>query len=265
MCSTDPSPATYRSGSGSPLVLLHPLFGSWRSWRPVLGALAAHHEVFAPTLAGHRTGVPLPPGPAPLSVFVDEVERELDTAGFGTVHVAGNSLGGRVAVELGRRGRARSVVAFSPGCARRGRSDGMRLLAGLGLLRAGMAVDGWLPGWTPGPLRRWLWWPLLEHGERLTSVVRAEAVADARGCRVLRQLVSARSGTAPLPVGSYPLRVAWGGCDRLTPWDRVAASLRTVLPGAELVVLPRVGHTPMWDDPDLVVATIRDVTAGVDG
>jgi pimeloyl-ACP methyl ester carboxylesterase len=43
------------------------------------------------------------------------VERALDEAGFETAHVAGNSLGGYLALKLAERGRARSVVALPPG------------------------------------------------------------------------------------------------------------------------------------------------------
>ena len=44
----------------------------------------------------------------------DAVERAMDEAGFETAHIAGNSLGGYVALQLAARGRARSVVALAP-------------------------------------------------------------------------------------------------------------------------------------------------------
>ena len=46
--------ASHRAGGGSPLVLLHGLTGSWRIWRPVIPLLSDHHDVFVPSLAGHR-------------------------------------------------------------------------------------------------------------------------------------------------------------------------------------------------------------------
>src|SRR5690606_31988225 len=42
------------------------------------------------------------------------LEAELDAHGLDRVHVLGNSLGGRLAIELAVRGRALSVVALSP-------------------------------------------------------------------------------------------------------------------------------------------------------
>ena len=43
--------------------------------------------------------------------LVDDVERRLDELGWETAHIVGNSLGGWVAFELERRGRARTLTA----------------------------------------------------------------------------------------------------------------------------------------------------------
>ena len=48
-------------------------------------------------------------------LLADAVERAMDEAGFETAHIAGNSLGGYIALQLAARGRARSVVALAPG------------------------------------------------------------------------------------------------------------------------------------------------------
>ena len=42
-----------RQGQGRPLLLVHGLGGSWRSWGPVLSALAAQREIVAVDLPGH--------------------------------------------------------------------------------------------------------------------------------------------------------------------------------------------------------------------
>src|SRR5437763_4443281 len=105
----------YRDGAGEPIVFLHGFTGTWHHWRPLLGPLSARFEVIAPTLAGHDGG---PPYPADCDVTLeqgaDSLEGHLDELGVGSAHLVGNSMGGALALELAKRGRARSVVALAP-------------------------------------------------------------------------------------------------------------------------------------------------------
>src|SRR3982751_6114114 len=106
----------HRAGSGDPLLLLHGLGLTWRCWRPVLPELERAHDVVAMDLPGFGAAPPLPRGSRPtVEALSDAIEGALDeAAGLDAVHVAGNSLGGWIAIELARRGRARSVVALAP-------------------------------------------------------------------------------------------------------------------------------------------------------
>ncbi len=99
--------ASHRGGAGEPLLLLHGFTDTWRTWELVLPALERRHDVLAPTLPGHAGG-------PPLGDLADAVEAAMDDAGWETAHVAGNSLGGYVALRLAQRGRARTVVALAP-------------------------------------------------------------------------------------------------------------------------------------------------------
>ena len=104
-----------RTGQGEPLVLLHGQGFSRRCWDPVVEALAAHRDVIAVDLPGHGESPRQPKGagnaPRDLAVAVGEL---LDQLGLPTAHVAGNSSGGWVALELGRLQRARTVTALDP-------------------------------------------------------------------------------------------------------------------------------------------------------
>jgi pimeloyl-ACP methyl ester carboxylesterase len=107
--------ARYRAGQGEPLVLLHGVGESAVGWRPVLDALSRHYDVIALDLPGFGDSARLPGDVLPSAVaLADAVERELDQLGIAGFHVAGYSLGGRVALELATRGRPRSVVAIAP-------------------------------------------------------------------------------------------------------------------------------------------------------
>ena len=111
------SHARYRAGEGEPLVLVHGFTATWRCWMPVVGELVPRFDVIAPTLHGHDGG------PQPdrsdhahsLTHAADHLERLLDDLGVDDAHFAGNSMGGALSLELAKRGRARSVVAISPG------------------------------------------------------------------------------------------------------------------------------------------------------
>src|SRR4051812_10529840 len=110
------SPALYRAGEGEPLVLVHGFTATWRCWLPLLAELVPRFEVIAPTLHGHDGGPAPPDGPAhSIGHAADHFETLLDDLGVTSAHFAGNSMGGALSLEMAKRGRARSVVAISPG------------------------------------------------------------------------------------------------------------------------------------------------------
>ncbi|MEA2145925.1 MAG: hypothetical protein QOG59_1512, partial [Solirubrobacteraceae bacterium] len=266
-----PSPdraASYRGGSGDPLVLLHGINASWRVWRPVLPALEAHHEAFAPTLPGHRYGPPLDAGrPVSIEALADGLERILDAEGIGTAHLAGNSLGGWLAIELARRGRARSVVALSPagGWARtRDLRRVIRMLSNARVLIArrdalGLSVLMRRPGFRRLVLRQGM-----TRGDLIPVQDVLEMLEDADACTAFGGFVEWIRDAGPIrtanPPLACPVRVAWAEHDRTIPFGRYGRPLLAALEGAEHVTLAGVGHVPMYDDPALVAQTILEVT-----
>ena len=102
-------------GSGKPaLVLLHPFLLSGKVWQDVVPLLSSYHQVFTPTLLGHRGGPPVQRRPATIWDVIDAAEEYLNEHGLQRPHLVGNSAGGFVALELARRGRAATVCALSP-------------------------------------------------------------------------------------------------------------------------------------------------------
>jgi pimeloyl-ACP methyl ester carboxylesterase len=107
--------ARHRTGAGEPLVLLHGVGESVVGWRPVQDALSNDYDVIAVDLPGFGRSPALPAGVAPTAAaLADAVEGELDRLGVAQFHVAGYSLGARVALELATRGRTLSVIAIAP-------------------------------------------------------------------------------------------------------------------------------------------------------
>jgi pimeloyl-ACP methyl ester carboxylesterase len=102
-----------RFGRGEPLLLLHGMGSSRRDFAALRPALSESFDVLAVDLPGSGCSPHLQERPT-VAAITAAVERTLDAEGLGSVHVLGDSLGARVALELARRGRARSVVAIAP-------------------------------------------------------------------------------------------------------------------------------------------------------
>ena len=261
---------SHRGGSGTPVVLLHGVGGNWTAWKPVLPSLESRHDVLAPSLLGHGGATPLAAGVLPtLDALVDGVEAELDRAGFETAHLVGNSLGGWIAIELARRGRARSVVLFSPG----GAWSSQRRIDAVALsIRLTLAVLARLAPYADVIASRQFLWrgamamqvarPDLIDPQVLADDIRASAHAPVVG-PLLRLLPTLY--LEPLPDDpSYPVRVVWGEEDRVIPYPHFGVPMLARLPGAELIRQPGLGHVPMTDDPERVARLITEVTTVVD-
>lgn len=252
-----------RQGSGEPLVLLHGVLGSERMWTHVVPLLAASHDVIAPTVLGHNGGRAPTTRPVGLADLVDDVERTLDELGLGAVDLAGNSLGGWIALELARRGRARSVCALSPaGAWEADWTDRKRVFATLErIVRDSRRARRVLPLVARSKrVRRYALRSSAVHGERVSAEELLGMVDDTIGCTLAKELLATDAQLAPLDPSPCPITLAWSGRDRLFPPALYGARAQQLIPGARFVVLDGVGHVPMLDDPRLVAETILSVT-----
>jgi pimeloyl-ACP methyl ester carboxylesterase len=248
-----------RVGAGEPLVLLHGLGLSWRSWKPVLPLLRERHDVVALDLPGFGTAPPLQVRPT-IAALADAVEGELDRAGVERVAAAGNSMGGSVALELARRGRATRVVVIGPSGAetpvervgvialneaQRAAYTAAAPLAGA--VAANVVSRGALLGWLHG--RPW----------RLPARDAAAEIRDFAGAPAFHAALRTTTGAwthAQLAEVGVPVRVCVGSRDLLIG-ALSGPRLVTGIPGAEATPLPGCGHVPMSDDPELVARSLE--------
>jgi pimeloyl-ACP methyl ester carboxylesterase len=254
----------HRGGSGEPLLLVHGAFYTWRAWEAVVGDLEGSFEVLAPTLLGHLDGDRLPAGAAMgIEALADGLERELDAAGWETANIAGNSLGGLLALELAQRGRARSVVALAPGGDRPGSRYGERRIAAIFAVTRAVARR-LLPHadrLCASPRGRWLllsW--VCAHPERVGAAQAAHAVRALGQCPTYAELKREMppAGARALDRVRCPVLLAWPAKDRVLPFKRYGRAYCEALPSAEVRTLHGVGHVPMLDDPAGIAALIRD-------
>jgi pimeloyl-ACP methyl ester carboxylesterase len=251
-----------RRGTGEPLVLVHGIGHHWRAWEPVLDKLAAEHDVIAIDLPGFGQS-PVPPEGLPdgMPAVVDGVTRFFDHLGLHRPHVAGNSLGGAIALELAAAGRAASATALSPA----GFYTQAELRWALRVLRASRAGT-FLPQpvlrtvFRTAPLRALSLGMIFGNPRQLTAEM---ALQDAIAMRNARAFTAvARAGRTYSFQGrpEVPVTVAWGTRDRVLRY-RQASVARQRLPQARHVDLPGCGHVPMIDNPGLVSSLILATAA----
>lgn len=246
-----------RRGAGSPLVLLHGIGHRWQAWEPVLDLLATRHDVIAVDLPGFG-GSPLladreytMPGAVAIAVEIFEV------LGLDRPHVAGNSLGAVLSLELASRGLVSSATALAPAGFWTARDRAWAL----GVLTA-MRASGRAPAlirsaMVRGRLTRLLGASML-YGRpaRLTAELTLADLNSFVGSQAFDLVAKAgRRYVYACPPPTVPVTVAWGNRDRIL-WPRQARRAAELLPEAHHVMLDRCGHIPMGDDPERVAELI---------
>jgi pimeloyl-ACP methyl ester carboxylesterase len=257
----------YRTGQGEPLVLIHGIGSRWQMWEPVIDGLRSHREVIALDLPGFGAS-PLPPPGTPPGVdsLVSLVADFLGQLGVRRPHCAGNSLGGLIALEMARRGLARSVNALSPaGFANRPEMLGARASLWL-TVRAARWMAPRAQAMTARPRARALIFAqVVAHPTRLTPGDGADSIrALAEAPWFDATLRSIRpfqfTGAGPIPV---PVTITWGEEDRLL-LPRQAARAQRAIPGARMVKLHGCGHVPTYDDPAQVTRVLLEGSASAE-
>jgi pyruvate dehydrogenase E2 component (dihydrolipoamide acetyltransferase) len=224
-------------GEGAPVVLVHGFGGDKANWLFNQEALAAGRPAYAFDLAGHGESG-LPAKDASPSAMAADLAGAVDALGLGPVHLVGHSLGGAVAIRLAqaRPDLARSLALIAP--------------AGLGAEIDAGYVEGFLAAGRRKPMKealeRLFADPSVVTGEMVEEALRLKrqdgvpealrAVADAAfpGGRQAEELRPVLAG-----LGGVPVLVVWGEEDRIVP-----AAHAEGLAGAEVRVLPGVGHMP---------------------
>jgi len=261
---TSPELHQVRRGSGRPLLLIHGLGSSWRSWSPILPALEAEREVIAVDLPGFGETRPLP-GEVSIATLADALEDFLSRHGLDGVDVVGSSMGARLTLELARREKVSAVVALDPGgfwTDRQRRVFGASIGASVRLVRALQPV---LPMLTGNPVGRMLLfgqfsarpWALdPDVARRELRSFDASPSLDA----ALRALVHGPP-QAGMPPGTAraPIVIGWGRRDLVCLPSQAALAIER-FPDARLHWFDACGHFPQWDRPEETIRLILDTT-----
>jgi pimeloyl-ACP methyl ester carboxylesterase len=253
-----------RRGAGPPLVLIHGLGGSLRSWDLVADGLAGQREVVALDLPGFGGSPPLPE--ITVATLADAVALFLTAQGLQRADLVGASLGGRLVLEMVRRGIGRHVVALDPGgyWNEPERAFARTTLgATIALARRLRPV---LPLLTGNPVTRtallaqFSAHPWAIPGEVVLREVRGLAEAPGVDPAFTSLLDEPPQQGAPAGTATGRLVVGWGRWDRLT-LPTQGRRVQAAFPDATLHHFAHAGHFPMFDSPEETVRVVLDATS----
>jgi pimeloyl-ACP methyl ester carboxylesterase len=246
-----------RRGDGEPLVLLHGIGSHWQVFAPVLDILARDFEVYAVDMPGFGTSAPLP-GRTDILRLTDAIAAWMKTQGIDGGHVAGNSTGGGVALELADRGVVASATGLAPigfwsarerlfcqASVRNSRLLSRLLRPILGALMARPAA------------RTAFFAQVCGRPSLMGEQEAVEAIDALLGATAFDDTCAAFTGyLAPATAADHvPVTIVWGDKDRLL-LPRQAQRARRRLPRARHVLIPGAGHLMMGDDPEAVADAI---------
>jgi pimeloyl-ACP methyl ester carboxylesterase len=248
-----------RYGSGEPLVLLHGLGMSRRVWDPVIPELARERDVIAVDLPGHGDSPRQPRGAesTPLD-HARAVAELLDQLGLQSVHVAGNSVGGWVALELGRLGRARTITALSPGGLWGGHAPVAVSVTQRQSRVNARIVRRLAPHAPRSRFARGLFMAQLSgHPSKVPYDMANRAIHDMATAPGFRETLHAaeRTGFRNGAAIHVPVTVAFGSRDRAIP-PLIARRRAQLPPQTRWIEIKQAGHVPMFDQPGAVVALL---------
>ena len=251
----------HREGAGPALVLVHGIGHHWQAWRRVIELLAGESHAITSNSPGFGRSPPLEAGVEPtVAAYARAFRGFFAELGLSRPHVAGNSMGGAIALELARDRAVRSASAFSPAgfwssWERRYAQLSFLPVATLrpALRPAGCARAQQRPG------RVALFWQLFGWPARMPAEEAVSTLEDAWAAPAFMPTLTAfehYSFAAPEQLRGIPVTVAWGEHDRLLLYARQAPRARAMMPWARHLTLG-AGHVPFFDDPAAVAEVIR--------
>jgi pimeloyl-ACP methyl ester carboxylesterase len=255
-----------RRGQGKPLLLVHGLGSSWRSWQTILEPLAAQRAVVAIDLPGFGKSPPLD-GEISIRTLADAVTLFLEEHDLTGTDAVGSSMGARLVLELARRGGVvGAVVSLDPGGFWAGWERhvfhgslwlSVRLVRALQFAMPSIIAHEWS--------RALLLTQFSVRSQELAPSLVLEEMRNYAAAHSFNLLLSdlvhgvPQQGAA-LGCMMKPLVIGWGCVDRVC-LPRQAARAQHLFPDARLHWFERCGHFPHWDAPEETTRLILETTA----
>jgi pimeloyl-ACP methyl ester carboxylesterase len=265
-------PVTFhKMGEGPPVLLVHGITSSSRTWKSVMPRLAEKFTVIAPDLLGHGRSAK-PQGDYSLGAYASGMRDLLVALDVDKVNVVGHSLGGGIAMQFAYQfpekisrlvlvdtgGIGREVNPALRAAALPGAEYVLPLLFTPTLHDAGLKVRNFLAGIglhgsadVEGVAEGFA--SLTEADARRAFVNTVRSVIDPTGQRV-------SAADRLYLTADIPSLIVWGDRDRIIPVSH-ADLAHELMPGSRLEIFPGAGHFPFNDDPDRFIRTFDEFVA----
>ena len=255
-----------RTGQGKPLLLIHGLGGSWRSWDPILAALSSDRDVIAVDLPGFGNTPPLT-GPVTIATLADAVTEFLKRQDLLGIDAVGSSMGGRLVLELARRGGiVGAVISLDPG----GFWEGWERHVLFGSLSVSIiivrALRNRMPQLTRSRLgRQVLFAQLSAHPETISPELALNEMCSYAASPSFDELLYAlvygeEQQGSPRGTILKPLVIGWGLSDHVC-FPGQARRAMDLFGDAQLYWFKDCGHFPQWDSPEETIRLILHATS----
>ena len=266
--------STLTMGAGRDLLLLHGLGGTKASLFDTAAALSRRYRVHAVDLPGFGSSSKPPFAPYNARWFADAMLELLDVLGIDQAHLVGNSLGGRIAIEMAMQAPER-VLALGLLCP----AVAFIKRAFLPLVRLARPELGVLPHQFRRGVVADRFWQLFADRDLVDPSLADIAVDEFQriyGSAAARRafLTTARNIYLDPPYGkrgfyprlaelSAPSLFIWGSHDRLVP-AAFKPHVARALPQAEQIVIEGCGHVPQIERPEQTNALLKRFFAHAD-
>ncbi len=254
-----------KRGKGKPLLLVHGLGGSIRSWDIIIGDLAKSREVMMVDLPGFGHSPPLI-GEVTIDTLSDALTDFLKQHNLHGIDAVGTSMGARLVLEMVRRGGTLgAVVSLDPGGFWQGwekHAFYYSIKISIGLVRS---IHLLLPKILNSAVGRRIL--LLQFSARPSQLPPEIALKELNGYvkagsfdELLHSLVyGEKQKGLPKNTLDKPLVIGWGRNDHVC-LPKQAKRAMQLFPDAQLHWFENCGHFPQWDQPKETVRLILDTT-----
>jgi len=242
------------SGSGAPVILLHPFPVNREFWLPVAQFLSTRYRLIMPDLRGHGDSS-LGEGSATMQKHAVDVARVMDAAGVDRAPLVGVSIGGYVIFEFWRQFRDRVsalVLCNTKASADTAEARAARLGSADDVLQSGTEpfFEGMLQK-AVGETTRHSRPDLVEGALRMMRKMSAEDVAG-----VQRGMADRPDSMPTANTINVPTLLITGDEDMLTGVPE-AEVMKQSIRGSQMKVVPKAGHYAAWEQPEEVGKLLR--------